>query len=123
MFEEDYIMRVIKEMVRAILKFLFNIDAESPTGELLEDEKNQNTLNELIDMIDKGKINEAENKLYSIVEHGNMNDLKIALLFYSYLNEKDDGFLQDNCFTRDEVKAGLQDVVSKYGLNSLVDLF
>ena len=123
MFEEDYIMRVIKEMVRAILKFLFNIDAESATGELLEDEQEQNILNELIDMIDKGKINEAENKLYPIVESGNLNDLKIAVLFYSYLNEKDDDFLQDNCFARDEVKTGLQDVVSKYGLSSLVDVF
>ena len=36
MFEQDYIMRLIKEMVRTILKLLFNIDTESPTAELLE---------------------------------------------------------------------------------------
>jgi hypothetical protein len=36
-FEQDYVMRLIKEMVRAILKLLFNIDTDSPTTELLED--------------------------------------------------------------------------------------
>ncbi len=32
MFEQDYIMRLIKEMVRALLKLLFNID----TGKLMK---------------------------------------------------------------------------------------
>lgn len=26
MFEQDYVMRLIKEMIRAVLKLLFNID-------------------------------------------------------------------------------------------------
>ena len=30
MVEEDYIMRLIKEMVRSILKMLFHIDMEIP---------------------------------------------------------------------------------------------
>ena len=34
MFEQDYVMRYIKEMVRAILKLLFNIDTESPSSEI-----------------------------------------------------------------------------------------
>lgn len=34
MLEEDYIMRLIKEMIRAIIKALFNVDTESPTEEL-----------------------------------------------------------------------------------------
>ena len=34
MFEQDYIMRLINEMVRAILKMIFNIDTESPSAEL-----------------------------------------------------------------------------------------
>lgn len=36
MLEEDYIMRLIKEMIRAIIKVLFNVDTESPTEELLD---------------------------------------------------------------------------------------
>lgn len=70
MFEQDYVMRLIKEMVRAILKLLFNIDTDSPSAELLEDVKEQQTLDELLDMVDNGFINEAENKIYEITEEG-----------------------------------------------------
>ena len=62
MFEQDYVMRLIKEMVRAILKLLFNIDTASPSAELLKDEEEQQTLDELLDMVDNGLINEAEKK-------------------------------------------------------------
>ena len=43
LFEQDYVMRLIKEMVRAILKLLFNIDTELPTAELLEN-KEENSM-------------------------------------------------------------------------------
>ena len=94
MFEQDYVMRLIKEMVRAILKLLFNIDTDSPSAELLEDAKEQQTLDELLDMVDNGFINEAENKIYEITEEGKKTDLEMALLFYSYLNDKSDEFLE-----------------------------
>lgn len=51
MFEQDYIMRMIKEMVRAILKLLFNIDAGVPSAELLKDSEDAQTLDELLDMV------------------------------------------------------------------------
>lgn len=123
MIEQDYIMRIIKEIIRTIIKLLFHIDTESPNAELLEDKQSRNTLNELMDMIDYGQINEAENRLLSITETGNMNDLQMALLFYSYLNDKDDAFLLDNDYTREEIKAGLQGVASRYGLSGLIDVF
>lgn len=58
-FEQDYVMRLIKEMVRAILKLLFNIDIESPTVDLLENREEKEALENLLDMVDAGKINEA----------------------------------------------------------------
>lgn len=93
MFEQDYVMRLIKEMVRAILKLLFNIDTESPTIELLENKEEKETLENLIDMVDAGEINEAENRLYDLISATDMNSLEVAILFYSYLNDKTDDFL------------------------------
>jgi chaperonin GroEL (HSP60 family) len=122
-FEQDYIMRLIKEMVRAILKLLFNIDTDSPTSELLEDCEEKATLDELLDMVDDGNIDEAENEIYELTENLNQNNLEVALLFYSYLNDKSDEFLEDNNFSRDEVKEGLETIVSRYGLNSIASLF
>ena len=123
MFEQDYVMRLIKEMVRAILKLLFNIDTDSPSAELLEDAKEQQTLDELLDMVDNGFINEAENKIYEITEEGKKSDLEMALLFYSYLNDKSDEFLEAHNYGRDEIKAGLKDITVRYGVDGFAEMF
>ncbi len=123
MFEQDYVMRIIKELVRAILKLLFNIDTDSPSTELLEDEKEQQKLDALLDMVDAGSINEAENIIYEITENGDKVNLEIALLFYSYLNDKSDDFLEEHNFSRDEIKSGLKDISSRYGVGSFTEMF
>ena len=115
MFEQDYIMRLIKSMIRMSLKIFCNIDTKSPSIKLLENEQSKSIISELIDLIDCGQINEAEDKLFRIAESG--DDLKLALVFYSYLNQKDDAFLEKNNFTRDEIKSGLEDIMSMHGLN------
>ena len=123
MFEQDYVMKLIKEMVRAILKLLFNIDTESPTVELLENKEEQETLENLLDMVDAGEINEAENRLYDLTSNTDVNSLEIALLFYSYLNDKTDDFLEVNNFSRDEIKLGLENVADSFGLSSIATMF
>lgn len=122
MFEQDYVMRLIKEMVRAILKLLFNIDMESPTSELLNTEEKE-TLNRLLDMVDNGDIIGAENRLYDLMESGGNNSLKAALLFYSYLNDKTDDFLESNDFSREEIKLGIEAVADRSGLNNIAEMF
>ena len=52
-----------------------------------------------------------------------MAALETALLFYSYLNDKTDEFLEENHFGRNEIISGLKDVVSRYGLNGMADVF
>lgn len=123
MFEQDYVMKLIKEMVRAILKLLFNIDTESPTVELLENKEEQETLENLLDMVDAGEINEAENRLYDLTSNTDVNSLEIALLFYSYLNDKTDDFLEVNNFSRDEIKLDLENVADNFGLSSIAKMF
>ncbi|MBD5134711.1 MAG: hypothetical protein HDT39_01920 [Lachnospiraceae bacterium] len=123
MFEQDYIMRVIKEMIRTILKLLFNVDTDTPTEELLTKIEQRENLDYLIDLVDNGNINEAENKIYELVSDKDMETLKTALLFYSYLNDKTDDFLRENNFSREEIKDGLKGLISKYGLGNLTDIF
>lgn len=123
MFEQDYIIRLIKEMIRVILKLLFNIDTGNPIEDLLEDKESQDTLKKLLDMVDNGNINEAENQIYDITSDNNMANLKVALLFYSYLNDKDDEFLQKHGFFRDEIKLGVKKLASQYGLMGMAEIF
>ncbi len=123
MFEQDYIIRLIKEMIRAILKLLFQIDINNPVEDLLEDRESQDTLEKLLDMVDNGNINEAENQVYDMTSDNNMANLEVALLFYSYLNDKEDEFLQKYNFSRDEIKSGIKELVSRYGLTGMADIF
>ncbi len=123
MYEQDYIMRLIKEMIRALLQLIFHIDTEFSMEEMLKDSEVKATLDALLDMVNEGKINEAENVIYEITEDCEYKNLETALLFYSYLNEKPDEFLEKNNFSRDEVQEGLLEIVSRYGLGSIVDTF
>ncbi len=127
MVEQDYIMRLIKEMVRTLLKLIFHIELDNPLTELFKETEKKNTLQNLLDMIDSGNINDAENKIYEITSDVNALDakenLKTALIFYFYLNEKNNEFLESHDFSREEVKQGLMDLVDRYGLNSIADSF
>ena len=123
MFEQDYIMRLIKEMVRTLLKLLFHIDTDSPSAELLKDREDKQTLETLLAMIDEGRIDDAENQIYDITADGDKRNIEIAVLFYSYLNDKSDDFLEAHNFSRDEIKSGLQDIISRYGLDGFTEMF
>ncbi len=123
MFEQDYIMRLIKEMVRAVLKLLFHVDTESPTVELLENREEAEKPENLLDMVDAGQINEAENRLYDLIRVNDMNSLEPALLFYSYLNDKTDEFLETHDFNRLEIKSCLEHVTDLFGLSSMAQTF
>lgn len=123
MFEEDYIIRTIKEMVRALLKLVCVVDTESPKDTLLEAEQSREFWEMLKNSIDVGGINVAENQLSCYIGSGGKDAFKIALLFYSYLNEKDNNYLEENNYTREEIRTGLQAVASGYGLDGLADIF
>ena len=123
MFEQDYVMRMIKEIARVLAKILFHADSETIEEELTEDKETQQTLTNLFDMIDEGLINEAENIVYEISEKGVKTDLQIVLQFYAYLNDKSDLFLEEHNFSREEILSGLTDVTAKYGVKGIAEIF
>lgn len=126
MFEQDYIMRLIRELVRAVCKLIFHIDTETPVLELFDAEREQEqreALEGIIRLADQGRINEAENLLFEWPGDGNQETLKMALVFYAHLNEKTDAFLAEHDFSREEIRDGLHEVMSRYGLESLSETF
>lgn len=126
MFEQDYIMRLIRELVRAVCKLIFHIDTETPGLELFDAEREQEqreALEGIIRLADQGRINEAENVLFEWPGDANQETLKMALVFYAHLNEKTDAFLAEHDFSREEIRDGLHEVMSRYGLESLSETF
>lgn len=121
MFEQDYIIRLIHEIVRTLLKMLFNIDPEKKEELIFKEKETEEKYDELLNLIDRGKINEAENKLLDELNPEDIQYYKMAIMFYSYLNEKDIDFLEVHGFSKYEITYGLKYVSAIYGYGSLVD--
>lgn len=81
--EKDYIMRIIKEMVRVLFSLLFGKEYVSVEWEAENKyEVSGKRLTDLLDMIDHGEINEAENLLLEEIDYGRKEDVAVAALFY-----------------------------------------
>lgn len=120
--EKDYIMRIVHEWIRTLIKLIFNKDIdkddEEPVSlEVIEQYK------KLLSMIDDGEINEAENILIDGLKEGDRAYFEMALLFYEKLSGKTDEFLEEHDYSREEVVDGLKYVVNFYGYGSLLDAF
>ena len=79
--EKDYIMRMIKEMVRVLFSLAFGKEYVSVELEIIE----------------------------------------VALL-YQYLSEKDNKFLENNNYTKEEVLSGFKQLLMKSGYSDLLYL-
>lgn len=123
MFEQDYVLRLIRESARLIAKLVFGIDTPMLFDALAKDASDPETLKRLLELTDNGEINEAENQLYLITEEGTPDGLKLALLFYLHLSEKSDRFLKEHDYSRDEVLQGLNDAARQYGLDEITGTF
>lgn len=123
MLQDDYILRQIREMIRAVMKMLFQVNASELTPEVIEDTDARQILTNLNDLVDNGRIDDAENQLYEMTCEGDRQNLEIGLLFYYHLNSKDDEFLEANNFSREEIMTGIQDLADRYNLNGIAEAF
>ena len=123
MLQDDYILRQIREMVRAVMNMLFQVSASELTPEVIEDTDARQILTNLNDLVDNGRIDDAENQLYEMTCEGDRQNLEIGLLFYYHLNSKDDEFLETNNFSREEIMTGIQDLADRYNLSGIAEAF
>ena len=89
----------------------------------------------LLQRIDQGEINEAENELLAYmegkrsVEKAALKDigtvdntiLDMALSVYGYMNEKEDIFLEQNNYCRQEIEEGIRGLLMRFGVSIPAD--
>lgn len=89
----------------------------------------------LLQRIDRGEINEAENELLAYmegkrsVEKAALQDigtvdntiLDMALSVYGYMNEKEDIFLEQNNYCRQEIEEGIRGLLMRFGVSIPAD--
>ena len=93
MFEQDFILREIEQMVAAILKFVFGKDIGYSSSLSIDNLNKKEKSDELLRMIDNGKIYEAIEELYNCTGK-NKDDLLIGFNFFSYLCGKSEDFYE-----------------------------
>jgi hypothetical protein len=116
--EKDYIMRMIKERVLFSLVFgkkYVSVELEKENKYEVSGKK----LKSFLDMIDLGQINEAENILLDNIDYTNKEEVMAAALFYQYLSEKDNEFLENNNYTKEEVLSGFKQLLIQSGYKEL----
>lgn len=123
MFEQDYIMRQIHQIIKVLVKVLFNVDSETITSSMIQDTETRETADYLLKKIDGGNIGEVENEFSELTKNKTMDNLLLGMVFYSYLNEKDDDYLESSNFSRDEVENGIKRLLSDYGLEDISNIF
>lgn len=123
MFEQDYIMRQIRQIINFLVKVLFHIDTEKLSLQSIKTIEAREAAGDLLRKTDQGDINEAENQLSELIKDKTLDNLLVGFVFYSYLNEKDDDYLESNDFDRKAVENGMKYLLSEYGLEGMADLF
>lgn len=114
MYEQDYVMRIIRDMIRFLAKVL--LDKEEIGYERQNENYTDYLHNQLLEFIEKGKINEAENLLWNNLDLKNKDHIVLALDFYTRLNDMSDEFLENNNFSREEIQMGLQEIAKRFGI-------
>ena len=118
--EKDYIMRIIKEMVRVLFSLMLGKQYRSV--ELPEENKYEvsgKALEEFEKMVDEGFINEAENILLDNIDYTKKEEVLAAMLFYQYISEKDNDFLTEHNYSKEEVLDGIKRLAEQQGYSQI----
>ena len=121
--EKDYIMRIIKEMVRVLFSLMLgkkyvSVEMEKNNGFEISGKK----LEDYLQMIDRGEINEAENQLLENIDYSDKDNVATAALFYQYLSEKRECFLTEHDFSKEEVLDGMNRLIQKAGYGDVLNI-
>lgn len=122
--EKDYVMRIIKEMVRVLFSMMLGKSYNSV--ELPKENKCKiagKAFEEFQKMVDDGFINEAENLLLESMDHTQQEEVIAAILFYQYISEKDNEFLAAHNYSKEEALEGIKRLAKIQGYGQISSLF
>lgn len=121
-YEQDYVMRLIKQMMQVLAKLIFHKKEETEVTEpTLTSSGDSEADIDLFALADSGQINEAENLLYKHLDTSDLSQLKLAFAFYEHLNEYQNDFLEEHNYSREEILEGIKNIASEFGVSGLVD--
>ncbi len=70
-------------------------------------------------MISEGKFNEAENEMFEILDETVDEDFYIMLCIYDYMNDFEDEFMEQNNYSRVEIRDGITRIRERFDRNGI----
>ena len=120
--EKDYILRMIKDLTKSIAHLILGkSEIEYALPEESEYSRVDTLYVKLIELVNMGQINEAEDLLFDEINPSDMRQFEMAMSFYLYLNDFGDDYLEKNNYSRDEITEGIRSICKEYGVSSMVD--
>ncbi len=121
MFEEDYIMRQIKEMTAVIARVLFGARSESMS--LMLQQRERQKADYLIGRMKNGEIQDAIDDINRLADNNTRENLLIGLEFYSQLSDMSDDFFTENGYNFAKARKSFEIFAEKFGLQQMTDLY
>lgn len=121
--EKDYVMRMIREVSRVLFSIIFGKQYTQVETEIENKYQTAGTpQNALRDLVDRGEIDKAENMLLEDIDYSDRGDVAAAVVFYQYLGEKPDEFLEQHDFSKEEVLEGLENLAENAGYAGALEM-
>lgn len=119
-YSGNSLRRSIKNTVRMAAIIAFGgLQDKVKMPKFIENCAGSSLYEQLTHMIDAGEINEAENELLDVIDANEKSDLEMALAIYDYMNDKEDRFLEQNDYTREEIEDGIKSVMVMFGYQGI----
>ena len=122
-YQHDWLMRQIESFAIFLAKKIFDRDQVAYE---IADETHLNETdmlhNKLMALLEQHRICEAENLLFNELDETKKEHLRVALDFYQRLNRLSSEELEAHNFSRDEIKDGISEVLSRFKLSGLMAL-
>ena len=120
-------------LVGILMSWAWNDKYKQP--KFVENAAQEDFYQRLLQRIDRGEINEAENELLAYMDeekgvtkevlkdNGTINNiiLNMGLSVYGHINEKEDVFLEQNNYCRQEIEEGIRGLLMRFGVSIPAD--
>ena len=120
--EKDYILRMIKDLIKSIAHIILGkSEIQYNLPEKDEYSRVDFLYVKLLELVNQGNINEAEDMLFDEINSSDMRQFEMAMSFYLYLNDFGDDYLEKNNYSRDEISEGIKSICKEFGVSNMVE--
>ena len=121
MFEQDYIMRQIKEITALIAKVMFGVNDRKSFYMLQEVERQK--AHALITQVKNGEPKEAVMELDKLTDNNTKENLMIGLEFYAQFSDLDEEYFINSGYSFGQVRDDFERFAKKFGMEQMTELY